>query len=179
MSQTALALIAIVSGIGVWMAWNVLGALRVWWRLRGARVVTCPETGKPAAVEFDRAHAAFTALLEPAPEARLRHCSRWADRGPCEQPCAAQAESPAAAAAAVVKCWSQHRSCTFCGKSLTADAWVSHHVAVSAEDGTTIEWPAVAPETLPQLLETAQAVCWNCHIAEAFRRQHPELVTDR
>ena len=22
-------------------------------------------------------------------------------------------------------------------------------------------------------------VCWNCHIAESFRREHPELVVDR
>ena len=34
-------------------------------------------------------------------------------------------------------------------------------------------------EQLPEIFATHQPVCWNCHIAESFRRLHPELVTDR
>ena len=28
-------------------------------------------------------------------------------------------------------------------------------------------------------LATSLPMCWNCHVAESFRRLHPELVTDR
>jgi hypothetical protein len=29
------------------------------------------------------------------------------------------------------------------------------------------------------VLATHRPVCWNCAVAEGFRRAHPELVTDR
>ena len=28
-------------------------------------------------------------------------------------------------------------------------------------------------------VDNLEPVCWNCHIAESFRREHPDLVTDR
>ena len=31
----------------------------------------------------------------------------------------------------------------------------------------------------PVMLDSYLPVCWDCHIAESFRREHPELVTDR
>jgi hypothetical protein len=37
-----------------------------------------------------------------------------------------------------------------------------------------------APEQLPEGFSTQQPVCWgNRHIAESFRRKHPELVRNR
>jgi hypothetical protein len=58
-------------------------------------------------------------------------------------------------------------------------AFLDHYTALLADDGTTIEWPDVPAERLPAALRTQPPVCWNCHIAETFRRLHPELVTDR
>src|SRR6266576_3849706 len=42
-----------------------------------------------------------------------------------------------------------------------------------------LEWNEIPLEHLQQTLSTHWPVCWNCHIAETFRRRHPELVTDR
>lgn len=47
------------------------------------------------------------------------------------------------------------------------------------EDRRTFGWRDLAPESLPEVLETHLPVCWNCHVAAAFRREHPEMVTDR
>jgi hypothetical protein len=32
---------------------------------------------------------------------------------------------------------------------------------------------------LQETFATHQPVCWDCHIAQTFRREHAELVTDR
>ena len=34
-------------------------------------------------------------------------------------------------------------------------------------------------EFLQDAMKTRQPICWSCHIAETFRRQHPEMVVDR
>ena len=46
-------------------------------------------------------------------------------------------------------------------------------------DGVTTEWTAMDPAALPDAMRARHPVCWNCHVAETFRRTHPELVTDR
>ncbi|MGD1105110.1 MAG: hypothetical protein ABSA59_23955 [Terriglobia bacterium] len=51
--------------------------------------------------------------------------------------------------------------------------------ALLAPDSKTLSWGAVAAEKLPDIFATHKAVCWSCHIVETFRREHPELVTDR
>jgi hypothetical protein len=43
----------------------------------------------------------------------------------------------------------------------------------------TLQWTAIPPEKLGEVFATARPVCWDCHIAESFRREHTELVTDR
>src|SRR5256884_8915310 len=57
--------------------------------------------------------------------------------------------------------------------------WHDHPPAVVNEQGDSFEWNEIPLEHLQQTLSTHWPVCWNCHIAEAFRRRHPELVTDR
>jgi hypothetical protein len=32
---------------------------------------------------------------------------------------------------------------------------------------------------LPEVFLTYAPVCWDCHIAETLRREHPELIVDR
>jgi hypothetical protein len=46
------------------------------------------------------------------------------------------------------------------------------------DEGLARPWPDVAPETLPQVLATHKPVCFDCYVAETFRREHPELVVD-
>src|SRR6266508_5356565 len=60
-------------------------------RYRGKRVITCPETRKPAAVEVDAGHAALTAATHHR-DLRLKSCSRWPERQDCGQECLLQVE---------------------------------------------------------------------------------------
>ena len=56
--------------------------VRSYIRFRGKRLVTCPETQRPAAVEVDAARAALSAStgLE---HLELQRCSRWPERAGC------------------------------------------------------------------------------------------------
>ena len=60
-------------------------------RYRGKRVITCPETRKPAAIQVDAGHAALTAAVSH-PDLRLKSCSRWPEREDCGQECLLQVE---------------------------------------------------------------------------------------
>ena len=67
-------------------------AVRTWARIRGARLVVCPETKQPVVVNVDVGHAVASALWE-RPEVRLTSCDRWSERGGCAQPCVRQIET--------------------------------------------------------------------------------------
>jgi hypothetical protein len=180
MAYTTFALIALGFAIGVWaFRRRLTAALRVWRSFDGVRLVTCPETGNVAAVGFNRSRAALTALLHQEADVQLAHCSRWTSRGPCEQACLTQAKACDSALTTLVGRWSAGHGCALCGSPLVEAPFVRHHVALRSCDGATREWTDVVPETLPETLRTGQPVCWNCHIAETFRRRHPELITDR
>jgi hypothetical protein len=78
--MTLLYLILIVFLIScVPLAWI---AGRAYFRHRGTRVVTCPETHAPAAVRADgRRVSVSTAFGEP--ELRIGSCSQWPEHGVC------------------------------------------------------------------------------------------------
>jgi hypothetical protein len=71
------------------------------------------------------------------------------------------------------------RSCAMCGLAIAEPPFIHHPPALRAPDGLTIEWSQLAPDRLVAALETHDAVCWNCHVAEEFRRLYPDRVTDR
>jgi hypothetical protein len=169
-------LVVAVAGAG---AWDVSRALRIGRRLRGARVVTCPETGHAAGVDIDVAHAVATGLIEHAPSVRLKHCSRWAARGRCQELCLHEAETIANTTRAIVDRALKGRLCTFCRRPIEEPAFLDHYAALRLEDGTTVAWPDIEPERLRHTLAAHAPVCWDCHIAETFRRLYPALVTDR
>lgn len=169
------AVVAVVGALVIWAGWMLGRAWRLQRRLGGNRVVTCPETGQPALVHIDVALAVTAqAGSEPAP---LDACSCWQERGRCEQPClhAAHAARPAD----VVHAWARGRSCATCGRTLDAAGRGGRQTALLAPDGATRDWRDVPVAQLPLALATSLPVCANCHVAETFRRQHPELVTDR
>ena len=158
----------------------IRGPIQAWRRYRGVRLVTCPESKKPAAVTVDVGHAAVTALVGDRAEVRLEDCSRWAERGPCREPCLKQIhEGPQGTVRELVEQWYAGRACACCGKPI-ADATSTHHPpALGGPDGITVEWSEVKPEGLPELFATHQPVCWNCHMAESFIRSHPDLDVER
>jgi hypothetical protein len=169
--------IIVVAGL---LYWSYRSIGRTYLRFRGTRVITCPETSKPAAVRLDAQHAALTAALK-APHLRLSTCTRWPERKDCGQECLRQIE--ASPESCLVKnmltAWFADKSCVYCRQPLGAIDWAEHKPALQSPEGKTAEWEELVPENLPAILATHQAVCWNCHIAESFRREHPELVLER
>lgn len=177
MDSGVVAAALITAAFVVWGGWYAGRAFLLWRRLRGERLVTCPETGQPATVHIDVALAVISdAGSAPAP---LESCSRWGERGKCDQPCLQAAQSGAASPVALVKAWAKGRRCASCGGEVTESRFTGHHVALLEPGGATREWVDVAADRLPLALATSLPVCWNCHIAATFRRMHPDLVTDR
>ena len=179
MDTNVVVILLLAAFVCAWAVWDVTRALRISRQLRGARVVACPETGCSAAVTIDVRHAVASGLVEFAPQIRLRTCSRWDERGRCDAPCLQEAADPASTTRAIVERALKGKACAFCGKKIERTAFLDHYAALLQPDLTTIEWPEVPPERLREALIRQRPVCWDCHVAEAFRRQYPELVTDR
>jgi len=151
-----------------------------WLRYRGTRVVVCPETREMVAVEVDAAHAALSAP-QGRPDLRLEACTRWPERRSCGQECLGQVESAPEACLLrnILGDWYQGKSCAFCGREFAFVHWHDHKPALLGPDGTLVEWSRFQPEQVVDVLASHKPVCWNCNVAEGFRRQHPELVTER
>jgi hypothetical protein len=161
-------------------AWFILTPLlRLYLRFRGTRVVTCPENRKPAAVQVDALRASLS--VAGTKDLELKQCSRWPEKRGCGQECLAQIEaSPEdCLVRTMLTKWYAERSCVVCGKELGQVDWLQHKPALRAPNRESVEWNQVPPETVPEVLATCEPVCWDCHIAATFRREHPELVTDR
>src|SRR5512144_439621 len=94
--------------------------LRAYRRYRGARVIVCPETRAPAAVELDARHAAATDLFGDA-DLRLQSCSRWPERQDCGQECLAQIEAAPedCLARTILAKWYEGATCALCGRDVS------------------------------------------------------------
>lgn len=134
-------------------------------RFRGTRVISCPETQEPAAVEVAAGRSAATAIFRK-PTLRLRHCSRWPHN--CAQECLKQIEAAPEECriGTILANWYQGKPCICCGRALGEIRWTPHKPSVMTPQRRMIEWRDVRPETIPQLLETSSPVCWNCLVAE-------------
>lgn len=155
-------------------------AARLILRWRGTRLVRCPETRAPAAVDIDVKQAVLTGLRGHE-RLRLRDCSRWPERAGCGEDCLAQVErSPEdCRVVAIVADWYADKHCAYCARPFGEIHWHDHRPALRDPKGGTVQWSEVRPEQLPGLFDTCLPVCWDCHIAESFRREHADLVVDR
>lgn len=171
---TLAALVAVYVGVRIAQA---VGAYFAW---RGQRIITCPETHRPAAVEVAAGKAALQTFVG-APFLRLKDCSRWPEKRDCDQACLHQIEESPGECLVwnTVTRWFEGKTCVYCKRPFGPINWLEHRPALLAPDGTTVQWSDVEAQHLPDVLATHQPVCWDCHIAESLRRQHPELVTDR
>lgn len=146
---------------------------------RGARVVICPETLKPVGATVNALHAVRTEITG-RPRYIISSCSRWPERAGCDQACTSQiAASPRETLVRdIVARWYEDRACAYCGAGI-------HEIggailpALRSHDGRLREWNDIPPEQLPDMLSTALAVCARCELAESFRHDFPQLVTDR
>ena len=155
-------------------------AAHAYLRYRGKRIITCPETRRPAAVQVDARHAALTAAISH-PELRLKTCSRWPEREDCGQECLFQVElSPDDCLVRnILTSWYAGKRCVSCEKEFGKIASLDRKPALLSLDGKTVEWSELTPERIPDTLATHFPVCWDCHITESFCRKHPELIVDR
>lgn len=176
MTYTLLALAAALTVI----IFELLRSLGVYRKFRGDRIISCPENHQPAAVRVAAGKAAIEATVG-TPHLQLSECSRWPEMGGCGQECLSQIqEAPAACLVSnIVNRWYEGMKCVYCHKPFGEIHWHDHPPALVNAHGKTMQWNEVPLENLQQTLTTHWPVCWNCHVAESFRRLHPELVTDR
>ncbi len=171
----------VMIGIAVLViAYPAVRMLRSYYRLRGKRLVTCPETQRPAAVELDAGRLARQAAWG-GPHLRLSECSRWPERRACGQECLREIEAApeGCLVRTIVADWYEGKKCACCGRMIHEVEWLGHKPALMDPAHKTVHWDQVPAEKLPEVFLTHQPVCFDCHIAETFRREHPELVTDR
>ena len=149
-------------------------------KYRGARVVSCPETGRPALVEVDTPHASLTSIAG-RPDIRLESCSRWPMKNQCGQECLANLDvAPGEClVSGLLMRWYRGRNCVYCGKPAEELHWMDHKRALQTPSGDLVEWREVSVENLSMVLKTHLPVCWNCYIAQSFRIDHPALVVYR
>jgi hypothetical protein len=182
MNNILYVLLYVLVGVGVaLMLFRIGVAAQAYFKLRGKMLVTCPETKIPAAVDVDAKGAAERSILTE-PHLRLSECSRWPERQGCGQECLSQIE--AAPEECLVRTfvarWYARKACAYCGKPIEGIDWLGgQQPALLDPDRKTVQWNQISPENLPEVLAKCAAVCWNCHITESFRRDHPELVVER
>ena len=130
------------------------------WSFRRTRIITCPETRQAAAVTG---------------KTKLYSCSRWPERAGCDQACLRQiASSPdGCLLKSLVTKWYEGKSCVECGRAIDGPA------AIRLFDGTSHEWGDFQPEELPNLFETAEALCWHCNNVNELQRLRPDLIVHR
>ncbi len=169
----------LVLAVGLFVVRAVPG-FRAYFSFRGKRLVTCPETQKTEAVNVSATDAAVGAFLDE-PTLHLNECSRWPERQDCGQECLQQIEADPENCLVWTRVakWYEGKSCVFCHKPIGPLQHLDHAPALLGPGFRTIEWKGVRPEQLPEIFSTHQPVCWNCHIAESFRRLNPKLVVDR
>jgi hypothetical protein len=169
--------------IGLVVAAYVVIAAAAWFRMRGTRIVVCPETERPAAVTVDAAHAALGAMREHA-DVKLATCSRWPERQDCAQACAAQIEGHPKETLAfeILKEWYAGKTCAVCRRPIPR---LDHGgpkpgmLNLSSAGHEILTWEEIPAENLPAMFETHLPVCAHCQVAETFRRQYPDMVIDR
>lgn len=164
-----------------------LGALVVLWRfartyakVRGQRVVTCPETQAPAGVAVN-AKAAALAALAGKHRLELDACTRWPEKAGCGQECLREIEKApeGCLVRGILAAWFADKSCALCGKPLGPVDWTKHKPVLMDARRRTFEWRELEAVAIPRLLETHAPVCWDCHIIETLVRKHPDKVVER
>lgn len=146
-------------------------------RYRGTKIVTCPETGRPAVVEVDALHASLTSTVG-LPDIRLENCWRWPLNEQCGQECLRNLDvAPGQClVSGVLMRWYRGKTCCYCGKPFEELHWVDHKPALQSPEGELVPWHEVSIENLSMVLQSHLPVCWNCYIAQSFRRNHPDMV---
>ena len=173
----AVAVVALALGLFVFRA---IPGVRAYFEYRGKRLIICPESHTPEAVDVAAGEAAVGAFLSE-PTLRLKECSRWPERKDCGQECLQQVEVDPENCLVwnIVAKFYEGRTCVLCHKPFGTLHHLDHAPALLGTNFDLKEWKDFRPEQLRQVFSTHQPICWNCLVTETFRRLHPELVVDR
>jgi hypothetical protein len=156
-------------------------ALRTWMKVRGARIVVCPETQLPVAVNVDVGHNVVSAILG-GPDVRLTACSRWPERQDCDQPCTRQIEiAPSDTDPRTIAghYFSKER-CAICSRPIEPPSHTAQQPGFMEPVTHRVQtWNELPAWDLPRAIATFQPLCSNCTLAELFRQRSPDRVTDR
>ena len=160
---------------------SLIMAVRTYLKYPSKSLVTCPETGKAAAVHVDAGKAARDVLQGKRVRIHLNQCSCWPERRGCGQDCLSQIENDLKACSmwSIAQEWYRGRACAYCHQPIEKIQWHDHRPALLSPEKKTVQWNEIPPEKLPELFETHLPVCWSCHMAETFRREHPQRFVDR
>jgi hypothetical protein len=125
----------------------------IYFKFRGMRLITCPETKNYAAVELDAKHAA---LISPFGTRRFRlsDCSRWPGRKECGQDCLRETESSPedCLIRTILAKWYKGKKCAFCGKTFGDINWHDHKPALMSPGKPSREWSEISPLEIPSAL---------------------------
>lgn len=173
-------LITLLTFVAVFVFVEFARGLRAYLKFRGKRIVSCPENHCGAAVSVAAGRAAYETIVGTE-QFRLSECSRWPEKQSCGQECLQQIEDDPEGCLVwtIMNQWYQAKDCAYCHMPFTEICWHDHPPALRNAKGKTFQWNEVPAENLQEILKTHKPVCWDCHIAETFRREHPEMVVDR
>ena len=120
------------------------------------RVVECPETGRPAAVD---------ATANTDGGFHVEQCSRWPERGPCDHGCVPEiVEAPEESLLPnILTKWYDGKSCAVCGMKLSEVHWFDFKPPLMGPDGEITQWYDVSVEDLSSVLSTHRPICAECY----------------
>jgi hypothetical protein len=149
-------------------------------RYAGGRMIVCPETKKEAMVELNVERAMLTSLIGQT-DLRLESCWRWPLREDCGQQCLLQLNDvePECLVRSVLEKWYRGKQCAFCRRPFDEIALLDHKPALLSPGGLTLEWNEIPVDDVMETTQTHLPVCWDCQIAQSFKRVHPDLVVER
>lgn len=154
----------------------------VYYKLKGKRLVTCPENHQFATVGMDAARGARESLLKE-PALHLNACTRWPEKQDCAQDCLPQITSDQVGRRVpkIVADYYRGKACAFCGNPVSdVDVWWLHQEPGFVDSQMhLVSWETIPPEQLPAAFAAWKPVCWSCSITETFRKEHASLLLDR
>jgi len=155
---------AILAALLAVVLWRVAHAYLTF---RGTRIVACPDSGSPAVVEVAVGRVAVTAAFRK-PVLRLRDCSRLPGVAFCDQACLKRiAAAPRESLPVVILAsWYRDKACSCCGAPLKPITRWSRKPCLMSPDLQLLEWRAIQPQDLLQVLATHTPVCWTCLVSE-------------
>jgi len=171
--------IALLVAVGL-LCLITVRVVAIMFRFAGARVITCPENRQYAGVKLGMQRVLATGLVS-SPKLRLSTCSRWPERAGCGQECLSQiAERPEECLVRkILTQWYADKHCIYCKQPFGTIEWSIRKPALQIEGRASLACDSVPAENLPDTLANAQPVCFSCHTATEWVREHPDQVTDR